>query len=272
MLLLDFGLSAADVVAACQQLAIVCGVYEDDRPAIEHMLDADGTILLWQRHTVSWPPAFSVIRTTAGHYFVTIEGTSNLNQAIIHDWGTFVRDDYFGATKCNGQWINVYVRLRDMVRDVIPKDLPAGRLHFSGHSYGGALAFLGALDFAATWGAGAAQCLTFGEPRSMEAGYSGVLPQCHWRFKSSGDPVPGLPPNGAEIAYLNALFPTRWTLTTAAWAQYGDVQTLYPGGTINQFEPPPDPLPAGVTLVPIEEHLPRNYWGRLKAWNERFGT
>ncbi len=272
MLLQSFGTVTPNVVAACQHLAIAGCVYADDRSALETLLGSDGEILAFERGLVTWPPALAIVRTSAGDYHACFEGTTNLVQATTHLWGSFQRLDYFPPCTANGAWLAGYQVVQIQVDQALPPNLPPGKLHISGHSYGGAMAFLGALHQARDRGSDAVELLTFGEPRALTAGYPGVQPACHWRYASELDPVQILPPDSSLIPATDWADPLRWAFATPTWKHYGTLLTLYPGGTINREEPPPNPLPPGVTVGGVNEHLLRNYWGRLQAWNRRFGA
>lgn len=273
MLLQDFGISQPNVIAACQQLALCAGVYQNDRANVEALLGADGEVLLWRQREGTWPPSYAFIKTSDGRYFVIIEGTTNTPQAIIHLWGSFYIRDELGGANVNGLWWINYKGLLEEVKTILPHNLPSGKLHVSGHSYGGALAHIAALDLGRSVGMQGIQLITFGEPKAITAGAVPGLPVCHWRYVSDLDPVPKLPLD--ETLYpgnFDPLDPRTWSYETLTWEHLGDVQVLGPGGAINTPEPPPDPYPPGVADNPVEQHFLGNYSARFRLWNNRFGV
>lgn len=90
----------------------------------------------------------------------------------------------------------LYSGIRDSVLRLVRR-LPAGKpVHVAGHSLGGAVAALCALDIASRR-RHPVHLYTFGAPKAGNADFAAALDSKvvrHWRIYNPKDPVPGLPP------------------------------------------------------------------------------
>lgn len=264
-MLRSFGNANCDVWAAVEQLALVACVYSDDRPHAAEIVGQGGEILAWVHRPDTWPPSYALIRSGAGRYFLVVAGTTNAGQWAGHLQGTFgvlYRD---GPAVVNGQWLAVWQQLRQDIAPLLPADPSTYTLHLSGHSYGGAVAHLGGIEWARDHGPDAAQVLTFGQPKVLTAGYTGPAPSAVWRVRSLQDAV-GYIPTGSGLTWVLELASFLWRQQTHPWTHYGPDVWLSADGTFNAVVyPAPSPLPVGVSTGPVGEHGLLNYWGRLRA-------
>jgi triacylglycerol lipase len=127
----------------------------------------------------------------------------------IWDWITdlkFIQQVYpYGEDK-NSQvkvhygFISAYKSVRDAVHNQV-KSSPHRRVICTGHSLGGALATLCALDVQYNFPDRQVSCYTFGSPKVgnsfFKDSYNKRVPQTY-RFVNSADTVPALPPGGFE--------------------------------------------------------------------------
>lgn len=268
----SFGVESPDFTALAQQAALVSCLYQNDRVRAEQLLGTDGTILAWVFREDSWPPSYCVIQSGAGRYFVVVAGTTNIRQVVGHVNGTFWRRYNGPAQLANGQWLDVSETLGAEVRSALPSDLGGATVHLSGHSYGGAVALPVAIDTRVSLGTPSVQLMTIGAPKAFSDRYNGVLPTPYYRFASNRDVVSYLPPSGSDAGVDVWNNPVLWLVAPVDWQHYGEGRYLNWNGVYDDTTPPPDPLPTGVSVSPVGEHLLRNYWGRLRQRSLNVGT
>lgn len=105
------------------------------------------------------------------------------------------------------------------------------KVHFSGHSYGGALAFRAAVDYAARFGNATVECLTYGQPRLFTLG----LPTpafAYTRIAFVLDPVCHLPP---VTAGLSSNYVIGIPGVPNIWTHYGRGLACNTNGTLSNF-------------------------------------
>jgi pimeloyl-ACP methyl ester carboxylesterase len=264
--LLDFGQNAANATAAAQQLCLIVTLYRDRPDLAQQLLDGQGELVVFRHQPDSWPPSWGVFRSGTDRYFVVFAGTTNAIQWVAHAAGSFgrIQGTQPGEYWENGQWRTAYEALKADLRAALPSDLTTAVVHFSGHSYGGALAFLAAEEYQPL--ALRVETLTFGSPKVWDTRYPKKVPDRSWRWQSWSDSVVRLP-SGAEYpvaAPWTVLL--NWQPYFIAWEHQGNEVWIAADGTFPTGGTTPSPLPVGVANGPITEHLTRNYWGRLNAY------
>lgn len=252
------------MLAACQTGAIIAALYADRRDLVEQLVGDEGQVLLWQHRPESWPPSLAVIRSGSGRYFVLMPGTVNISQWRGHVIGSFLRSYAGGQSLLNGQWAYAADEVGAEIQSVIPPP-SEGVVHYSGHSYGGAVAQVLAFRRLAA-GDSAAQVLTFGAPKAYTSGYPGPLPSVYWRVASTNDVVSTIPPDIAIGSFSQWAYPMDIIAQNARWTHYGAQNVLNWNGEYNANTSPPVDLPVGVQVGIVSEHSMRNYWGR---YNQR---
>lgn len=273
MRLQDFGINEPNVVAACQQLALTTCVYNNRRTLAEELIQPEGRVLLWKINENDWPPSYAVIESGERRFFLVVEGTTNIYQAVAQFRWAFMRQGFMDEAKTNGYWLQEAARILNEAESIIGQPQIGDKLHFTGHSYGGAIAMIAALWYARERHFPDCELATFGQPKGASAGLNVSDLACYWRYASSGDAAQGLPPNDI-VNYESAdwITPIIWEVTKNRWTHYGSEQLIYWNGNINHDPGVQYFLPEGVTNDPIQQHLLLNYYARFNQWNERFGT
>lgn len=264
MLLQSFGSQQVNRVALAQQVFILTCLYNDRRDLVEQYIGPDASIVIWERNRDTWPPSWVYIRQ-GEHHFIAIEGSTNIAQFAGHLNGVFQRLDFVGDASVNGAWW--------IVAEDFRKRLPSqqqGVWHYSGHSYGGALAGIMATDHAERRGNQAGvECMTFGAPAYMTTGYDGPYPDPYWRCESLGDLVPNLPPNGVELLGMRWRNPLEWLKRDWFYWQYGNpVYFNYQGDDTLSLGDVNDRGELVGVGMPSTHEIP-NYWGRQNWWAQR---
>ena len=269
--LADFGTDAANMDAARQQLFLISAVYNDRREDVEAYLGESGVILAWQRQKTAWPPSWAIIQTAANKYFVVIEGTTNVSQALQHFWGSFglSQDDQF--VRNFGPWEVVSTELQESLAEFLSPPSRNLDLRIAGHSYGGAVAQLLGNHYRRTLGPESdIQVMTFGAPRAVTNQYSGPQPQTYWRIESTNDPVTALPPGETVPVLVDSVLSWFVPSAAAAWQHRGNQVILYPQGNTS-LPTPPGPYPPFVTDAVPNAHFLDNYLGRLYGNYQLYG-
>lgn len=260
----DFGADSLAKSAAAQQTCIITALYFDRRDVVERLLGSDGEILAWVHQPDSWPPSYTVI-ASGGAYLLAVAGTSNLLvQPPWHIAGTWARSGVLPGVATNGQWSQASAAVWAAVRPLLPSNLGGETLRLSGHSYGGALVELLALQRAADTPGLGIQAMTLGGARPCTPGYGGAVPTM-WHLFSTGDIVYYLPQAAELLPFYNQWTePLVSTLAGPSWQHYGKSVILGPLG-VGSSIPAPDPLPPYVALDPVGQHSLLNYAGRQLA-------
>ena len=169
----------------------------------------------------------------------------------IWDWITdlkFVQQVYpYGESK-NSQvrvhygFISAYQSVRDAIHNQV-KSSPHRRVICTGHSLGGALATLCALDVQYNFPDKQVSCYTFGSPKVgnsyFKDSYNKRVPQTY-RFVNSADTVPSLPPGGYEHVGL--------------FQQIGQTTTSIVESFIDKV------------MDVVDDHFPQNYINSLQEY------
>lgn len=269
--LVDFGTDAIAMDAARQQLFLITAVYNDRRDVVTSYLGDAGEILSWQRQSTSWPPSWVLVQTAENKYFLAIEGTTNVNQALQHFWGSFGISAGGAPVAEVGPWQVVAEEMAEVLDEWLTPTSRNIELRISGHSYGGAIAQLLGNRYRGKMGPESSiQVMTFGAPRAVSSLYTGPQPQQHWRVESTGDPVPTLPPGETVPVLLDSALSWFFPEQAAVWQHRGTLVTLYERG--NTTLPNPDgPIPEGATDGIPQAHYLTNYLARLNGNYQLYG-
>lgn len=264
MQLESFGGEQLNFVAAAEQSFLMMCLYFDRRALAEQYLGQDGEIVHWVRNRNTWPPSWAYIRQNDRH-FVIFEGSTNIDQFAGHARGVFVKLDFIGDSEVNGAWWPV----AQDVRKQLP-DERTGRWHYCGHSYGGALAGILAMEHAEKPGpASGVELMTMGAPLYMTTGYDGPYPNTYWRVEAYGDLVPSLPPAGVELIGTKWKSPTEWLKRSWFFWGYGEPWFLNEYGGVEFHSGTFENLGEKVSVGMPGAHKIENYWGRINSWGKR---
>lgn len=259
-----FGAESPDRTAMAQMTVSLKALYWDQIPELVAYLAPESTVPDYYRDVNAWPPSWLAIRSGPDLTFV-FSGTTNAWQWGSHIYGTFARAS-FRNNEMNGQWLAVWEALKpeiDAIVDAVP-----GKVRFSGHSYGGAVAAIAALETGARIGANRVEVMVFGAPRYMTQGYDGDFPPVWWEVSTVGDPVPQTPPDflliGSPASWVGSS-PLKWSPDSVIWHKPKGRNWLNAIGQNDYDQPPPDPLPRGVRTGIVGVHfLDQYYWRQLE--------
>lgn len=260
-----FGAGSTNWLAVAQQIGLIQSLYAGNRAYAESFLSSGEELVSFVRNRDTWPPSWLHVRRGDNH-FVAIEGSTNNYQFGGHVPGVWIREDFIGDSSVNGGWWDV---TRGIMAQLPP--FSVGKWHFSGHSYGGAVAGIMAMELASDRGGGAVELMTFGTPKFMTNGYRGEIPSPYWRIEATTDYVPGLPPAGSELIGTVWRNPLDWLRTDWFFWDYGSPVIMNSKGEVNGALY--DPSASGefnVIGMPYAHYL-SNYWGRANARMIRAG-
>jgi pimeloyl-ACP methyl ester carboxylesterase len=257
-------------LGALQLTAILQCLQVNDLPRARQIVEVigGGNLLAWQFQPDTWPPSWTAWSSGSDRYII-LAGTSNAAQWMGHLAGVYGVDyPGFPNVVAHGMFLIAWLAgIRPPLLAVLGP-LMGLRVHLFGHSYGGAVAFLGALDLARTGGAAEVECLTIGQARALSPGYNGVLPARYARLAGVLDPVPRLPCDQA-LTLLNpfaAVFSRELN-----WSHYGD------GWGVNANSSGPfanistSAAEAALILATGQAatHFASNYTACCAAWSQR---
>ncbi len=168
----------------------------------------------------------------------------------IWDWITdlkFVQQVYPYGEKKDSQvrvhygFISAYKSVRDAVLNYV-EESPHQRVMCTGHSLGGALATLCALDVQYNFPGKEVSCYSYGSPKvgnaDFQKSYDKRVPKTY-RFVNSADAVPNLPPGRYEhVGVLHRI-----------------------GQTVSGLDDLVD-----MVMDKVEDHFPHNYVASLRDW------
>jgi hypothetical protein len=266
-----FGTQEINRTAIAQQMLLIKCLYRDTIGVMTDYLGTDGEVLVWNHLANEWPPSWCIIRS-GGALHICFSGTVNAWQWGSHIYGTFARSG-FANNEVNGQWLAVWESLKPSIDPYIEGH--SGPVRFSGHSYGGALAAIAALDTGAIIGANRCEVMLFGAPRYMTLGYGGNRPLSWWEVSTVGDPVPATPPDflliGSPASWIGSK-PLRWSPDAVQWEKPRGRVWINATGRDDYDQPPPKSLAPGVELGPLKSHPLNQYYYRLRAWAQEVPT
>lgn len=269
--LASYGTETVSLEALAQVLMINACLYHDRRDILEAYLGADATVRHWYHNNLSWTPSFCMVRQ-GNAWHVCFAGTTSINPQVIgHVRGYFRSSELPGGGFGNGAWLSeAYVWFFDWATVAIAEGVDS--VYLAGHSYGGALADSLSVILAEQTEIPHLELLTVGEPPGWIAATPRARVRSAWPVASYGDAVVAATPYAAFII-SGADFQTwlDWENVRAVWLHLHPTVWLGPGGQIGAGENPPDPLPPGVTLGPVTEHLLPNYIARTRAALDRYG-
>jgi pimeloyl-ACP methyl ester carboxylesterase len=202
----DWGKGWPNPYAVAEGGILLQYLYWDDQQAFESYLATQGSynVLFWfgNRRTL---PIQVAIFGDGTDYWMACAGTTDWTQWVANFFGTQpVAYDRQAQVKVHSYF---NAERKRIWKDVIPGRIPTTggthKVRIWGHSLGGAIGYLLANDFAASFAdPRRVQLITMAAPKALTTGYAGPQPAFIARVVHSGDLVPFLPPRSAIGAIL----------------------------------------------------------------------
>lgn len=271
--LAEFGSPVVSPYAAQQQLFGIVATYAKNTGVVNQYLGSDGSVVGTLFVDGYWRPSVMLVEQGPKRYFLFIEGTVGAVQAALQADNTAnkYRDPVAGAYG-GTFWVSNGIDVDRWVLDRVDFEDPAVTMHIAGHSLGGSVANVVAMRWANRLGPSRVSLISFGEPRTYATGMREPRPSIDWRVVSTGDIVPTYPSDGKALTLTSLLVPAVALFETTTWTHYGALVPLAANGAIAENPLWVDPLPPNVGYGSVDEHLTRNYAGRLEAWNRSNGS
>lgn len=243
--------------AALQQAALVRALYFDNRPNFDELVAGlgGGAVVYYDAPLHTLPPQTAVI-SQDGDYWIVIAGTTNWRQWVGNVAGSFgteypLQNDVFANTFFLAESERLWIALDG----IVPKSGGTHRVYVSGHSLGGAVAFLLGNRFANALGdPERVQVITFGQPKALGFGYDGVTPGAYARLCHPSDMVPYVPP--AALLLWLARRGLHWThLLGRTWPQHYGQRFKLADNRDARFEDSIENLPFELTFPKATDYL-----------------
>lgn len=213
---------------------LVC-LYWGDRAGLQSLLDicGGGEILYFFFDPLNPVPCIAFARQGT-HYYAWVAGTVNVDQWIGNVAGCLTPRPYVHGVLVHSFFWLLASQLLAAGESHLPAPAPGVRFTITGHSLGGAVAQIVAIELGNRYGPDNVELLTFGQPKCFTAGLVGTdLWPTYIRVRVPNDPVPMVPPDQVLSWFLSFLIPAATMSVAFEWAHYGDCYQLGNGGTLN---------------------------------------
>ena len=262
----NFGYLEINHLAMIEQLALIQLVYNSDVEGAKRAIGPENKLLAFRVRRNTYPPSWFLIKTDDERWFIVVEGSTNSTQFVFHATGTYFRDDYPPGGKVNGEFYGSWLKIWEEIKEDLGYQ-PTGRIHLSGHSYGGAIANIGGYWLLKEDPNCDVEIMTFGAPRALTTGVNTRKPDCNWRVESADDAVPTVPPSTLNLFTLLSRDPVEWLDLQYIWNHYGTPRVMQWDGSIGPTAPSqPEILGNLVEGQFPGVHLLSNYIGRVSLW------
>lgn len=256
--------------AVLEQLAGLCAIYWGYPADAQALLDlcGGGVIDVWFFDPVH-PVTDLALVHQGQHYYVWISGTVNPQQWVGNIQGSLYPLEFSPDVLVNAFFWNTSQTILAAAAGRLPVPGPGVRITLVGHSLGGAVAQILALQLQQVYGADAIDVLTFGQPRTFTLGLNGPMKWPHYqRIWIPSDPVARLPPTGEEMTILMWATAGQLASVPYSWTHYGVSTQLQPGAGLV-----PDPGDGWFLQIPLawmakmdpNSHVISNY--AAAAWS-----
>lgn len=225
------------VDAVLEQTTLVGCLSWNRRDLAQQLLDTvgGGTIRAWQFNENSWPPSWALIQQ-GNHLYVILSGSSSSVHWYGNIVGCFAVQYGSFANYVHNFFYSVWQSLRIELLLNMPPGFETMEISFVGHSFGSAVAFLGAADWQRSFQSPRVEYLGLAQPRTLTDGYTGALPAVRFHVSTDGDAVPNLPPNSMVLSVLDALSQYRYSVPMD-WRHYAAGYRYQTDGTLREVAP-----------------------------------
>lgn len=174
----SFGDGSINPLALLEQACAVQAVTADNRAALETLLanSGGGTVLAFHYQSTTWPPSWSLSRQ-GNDLIISVAGTANILQWFGDVIGVFAIDYPGNGCKRHSFFAAAAISVLTQMQAFFPPDVGQCRLKIAGTSYGGAVAFLIALQWLSSFPGADVQQFGIASPKSLTTGYTGPLPR-----------------------------------------------------------------------------------------------
>lgn len=179
----------------------------------------DFSKLLFINDPASAPPAVMILEQGINLY-IYIGGTNLVASGnIANVMGATVPANFGAGVYCNRWILTMAQRVDADIQAVLPLGWQTRRLHWYGHSQGGAIALMLATAYVTQYGAMSSDVIAIASPKvfSGAAIPPGSVPRYGFVLTNFGDPVPKVPPSGtwgvinhSPLALFSVGTPLNW--------------------------------------------------------------
>lgn len=203
--------------AAFEQMLTHYAFFYERNEVVQGILDVlgGGTIVASRYDLTTLPPSWLIVRQ-GNDLWIHTTGTVNQQQWIGNVAGVISSPYPPYACQAHSFFSDSWTTVSPQIRAAMPADYLSCKLHFVGHSYGAAVAWLLALEYLQATPTQTVDYLGLGGPKVLTENYGGPLPMPAFMLGNVGDGVCFLPPNSAlavAFAFTNAWrfsVPSNW--------------------------------------------------------------
>lgn len=155
-------------------------------------LRGGGTILAFHWNPDTLPPSWTLYQQ-GNEVFLDIAGTVNNEQIFNHLTGLFTRLYVGGLNFAHTFFFEEAIQLLNDLIAVLPANFQTMPFHITGHSYGGSVGYLVALDFRRSFPSMFVDFMGIAPSKTMTSGFAGLQPKPNIHWGHPIDPIPMLP-------------------------------------------------------------------------------
>lgn len=215
-------------VSALELITLVSACYWNDVGSINLELAqlGGGVILGFHYEPITWPPSWTVVRS-GDTIVICFAGTDTIPHIFGDTTGAYGTPYRASAVQAHTFFLSSWNTLKPTIMALLPNDVNACDIIFTGHSMGGAEMYLAALDLAQARIGKSTAVLTFSPAKTLTAGFVGPFPGVANFLAPLNDSIPFLPPfNGVSAVIGPAAdwifgIPIGWTHYEQGWT-YND--------------------------------------------------
>jgi hypothetical protein len=251
MSLQDFSFpdGSINTLALLEQQCFVQSLYTNSISVCQTLLDnsGGGSVLASAFQPDSWPPSW-VLSRQGNTLIVNIAGTTNAQQWAGDVIGVFAVANPFGGGRAHSFFLAAFINLLSAMRPSFPADVATCSWKITGHSYGGAVAFLFSLFALQTFPGVSVQYFGDAAPKALTTGYEGPLPGPGFVIQNGADIFPSVPPNSV-LSSITAVVPVVQFAVPWNWTHYLPGVYLQQNGAVTAENPVKTDQPINPTTL-----------------------